>query len=147
VKYSVVFTAHAYVTFREVYQAASHGQSALGCFSRLFPRYRSHLLFYATRWFFKRDMVFPPVCHFFHICKVLGGVYASNTSGITAQHLEWVSCFTDLFFHLWRWSIPVFRVLIDMVWPYFPIVGTSNNTENSSGTGLLALPASLCMNI
>ena len=26
-----------------------------------------------------------------HGCKVLGGVYASNTSGITAQHLEWVS--------------------------------------------------------
>uniref|UniRef100_A0A453JT94 Uncharacterized protein n=1 Tax=Aegilops tauschii subsp. strangulata TaxID=200361 RepID=A0A453JT94_AEGTS len=24
------------------------------------------------------------------VSKVLGGIYAKNTSGITAQHLEWV---------------------------------------------------------
>jgi len=54
--------------------------------------------------FISVTVVFSLSAIFPHVYKVLGGVYASNTSGITAQHLEWVSCllidlFTDHFPH------------------------------------------------
>ena len=87
------FAAHPYVTSREVYLATSHGQSALECSLRLFPRYWSHLSFYIQHihFFLAWHSVFLLSTILWHGCKVLGGVYASNTSGITAQHLEWVS--------------------------------------------------------
>lgn len=75
-----------------------------------------------------------------HGCKVLGGVYASNTSGITAQHLEWVRTLpvhslTDILaYNLLLYAKHDWHGLT-----YFLILGTSDNTQNSSGNGLLAL--------
>jgi hypothetical protein len=69
--------------------------------------------------------------------KVLGGIYASNTSGITAQHLEWVSCLI----HSFKLLIFLYGTLgrnimwCFHIWP--TAIGTWNNIENSSGDSLL----------
>jgi len=51
----------------------------------------------------------------------------------------WAPYWSILWLISWLIIYCCMPIMMGMVWPYFLILGTSNNTQNSSGNGLLAL--------
>ena len=81
---------------------------------------------------------------FLCILQVLGGIYGGNISGITAQHLEWVSShfacssfaqFTLHVFGYFQITIMKFCVSFLIKFPYLAS-GSSEDTSNSSGNSI-----------